>query len=185
MTLYFITGNSKKFEQFSDILSPEIKVYQLEIELNEIQSIDPHEVIKHKLIEAAKFHQGEFLVDDTSLYLEALDYKLPGPLIKWFIKGIGLKSIYELAQKIGRFGAEAKVCLGYSDGKEIKFFDGATKGRISPPKGEDFGWNPIFIAEGETKTFAQMASKEKYKISPRGKALAKFKEYYLKSKKSD
>lgn len=184
MNLYFISGNEHKLEEFNQILNPQIRVYQLDIDLAEVQSIDPHEVIKHKLIEAMKYNQGEFLVEDTSLYLEALNWKLPGPLIKWFVKAIDRKGIYNITQKLGQFGAEAKTCIGYSNGREIQFFEGSVKGKIVPPKGQSgFGWDPIFVAEGQTKTFAEMPQTKKNEISPRKKALEKFKEYYLKNKK--
>ncbi len=184
MELYFITGNEHKLEEFNSILSPEIKVYQKDIELPEIQSIDSKEVIKFKLIEASKYQQGELLVEDTSLSLEALNWKLPGPLIKWFVKALDRKGIFELANKAGLFGAEAKTMIGYSNGKEILFFEGTIKGKIVKPKGESgFGWDPIFIPEGKTKTFAEMHSKEKNEISHRKRALEKFKEYYLNKNK--
>lgn len=184
MDLYFITGNEHKYEEFVSILSPEIKVYKKDIDLPEIQSIDPKEVIKFKLIEASKYQQGELLVEDTSLCLEALNYKLPGPLIKWFVKALDRKGIFEIANKAGLFEAEAKTVIGYSNGREIKYFEGIIKGKIVKQKGESgFGWDPIFIPEGKTKTFAQMLSKEKNEISHRKKALEQFKKYYLENKK--
>jgi len=184
MELYFITGNEHKFEEFTQILSPEIKVYQKDIDLPEIQSIDPREVIRFKLIEASKYQQGELLVEDTSLTLEALNYKLPGPLIKWFVKALDRKGIFEIANKAGLFGAEAKTVVGYSNGKEVLFFEGIIKGKIVKQKGESgFGWDPIFVPEGKTKTFAEMTIKEKNSISHRKKALEKFKKYYLENKK--
>jgi len=183
MTLYFITGNKHKFEEFDEILSPQVKVYQLEAELDEIQSISPQEVIKHKLIEAMKYHTGELLVEDTSVLLEALELKLPGPLIKWFIKALGKKGIYEMVKKIGLFGAEAKVILGYSNGREITFFEGTIKGKIVSPRGESsFDWDPIFLPECQTKTFAEMSRQKKNSMSARGIAVRKFKEFYIKKK---
>jgi len=183
MTLYFITGNAHKFSEFDEILSPQVKVYQLEAELDEIQSTSPQEVIKHKLIEAMKYHTGEFLVEDTGLYLEALKWKLPGPLVKCFFGAIGSEGIFEIAKKAGVFGAEAKTIIGYSNGKEIKFFEGMVKGKVVKPKGQSgFGWDLVFIPEGSSKTFAEMSMKQKNLLSMRRKALEKFKEEYLKKK---
>ena len=181
MVLYFITGNEHKLEEVTEILAPQVKIYQLDVELAEVQSIDPQEVIRHKLIEAAKYQQGEMIVEDTSLSLEALGWKLPGPLIKFFVKALGTKGIYDLAEKYKLFGAEAKTCIGYSNGREILFFEGVVKGKLVKPKGvSGFGWDPIFIPEGKTKTFAEMGQKQKNEISHRKKAVEKFKEYYLK-----
>ena len=45
---------------------------------------------------------------------------------------------------------------------------------IDAPRGENgFGYDPIFVPAGETRTFAEMSFKEKNKISHRAKALKK------------
>ena len=85
MALYFITGNKGKLVEVQEIIS---SVEQLDIDLPEIQDIDAQEIIRAKLEEAQKHHQGQFIVEDTSLYLDCLN-GLPGPLIKWFMKTIG------------------------------------------------------------------------------------------------
>jgi len=87
MEIYFVTGNKNKFEEIKSII-PEL--IQLDLEVPEIQELDAKEVIKFKLTEAVKIHQGRFIVEDTSLYLDCLK-GLPGPLIKWFMKTIGGK----------------------------------------------------------------------------------------------
>src|ERR1051326_9091321 len=97
MPLYFITGNKNKFAEINALLP---KVQQLDIDLVEIQDIDPQVIIEGKLREALKHHSGEFIVDDTSLYLNCLK-GLPGPLIKWFLQTIGTDGLYELAEKLG------------------------------------------------------------------------------------
>jgi len=53
--LYFITGNQNKFKEFQAILG-EDQVEQLKIDLHELQEIDPHKIIRHKLKEAFKHH---------------------------------------------------------------------------------------------------------------------------------
>jgi inosine triphosphate pyrophosphatase len=184
MVLYFVSGNEHKLEEFNQILSPELRVYQMDLDLAEIQSTDAQDVIKHKLVEAMKYQTGELLVEDTSLYLEVFDWKLPGPLIKWFIKSIGCLGIYNLTQKLGLVGAEARTCIGYSNGREIIFFEGSVKGKIIKPKVKsNFGWDPIFCPDGFKKPFGEMTKHEKNSISMRKKALDKFKEYYLKNNK--
>lgn len=83
--IYFITGNKNKFNEVKKIL-PEVE--QLDIDLTEIQETDAEAVVKAKVQEAFTKHQGPFLIEDTSLYLDALG-GLPGPLIKWFMKPVG------------------------------------------------------------------------------------------------
>ncbi|KKU48199.1 MAG: Ham1 family protein [Parcubacteria group bacterium GW2011_GWA2_46_9] len=173
--IYFITGNKNKFEEVKAIL-PEVR--QLDIDLLEIQEIDAKEIIKKKLFEALNHSKGEFIVEDTSLYLDCLN-GLPGPLIKWFLKTVGNDGLAKIAEKLGDTSAEAKTLIGYAKNRaEIYYFEGVTKGTIVKPKGEiNFGWDPIFLPSGHKKTFAEMSREEKNEISMRRIALNKLKEF--------
>jgi inosine triphosphate pyrophosphatase len=174
MTLYFITGNSKKFEEAKEII-PEIK--KMDIDLDEIQELDPKKIIEEKLKRARKVHSGEFFCEDTSVYLECLN-GFPGPLIKWLKQSIDIDGIYELVSKYENKNAVAKTIVGYSKGDKIKFFEGELKGKIVFPKGKrDFRWDPIFQPEGNSKTLAEMNLREKNKISMRRKALERLKDH--------
>lgn len=175
--IYFITGNKDKFIEASEII-PNLE--QLDLDLPEIQELDPREIIKEKLNEATKHHSGEFIVDDTSVYLEGLN-GLPGPLIKWFLKSLGRQGIYEMCEKLGNFKAIAKTVIGYSNGDEILFFEGELNGEIVKPQGDNFGWDPIFKPEGHEKTLALMSVEERNKIKMRGQALRKLKDYLNKT----
>lgn len=181
MPLYFITGSKHKFKETQDIL-PGIK--QLNIELPEIQETDAEKIVAEKLKQAFTHHSGEFIVEDTSLYLDCLK-GLPGPLIKWFLEKLGSRGLYKLTKKLGNNQAVAKTIIGYARDKDhIRFFTGAIKGQIVPPKGDhSFGWNDIFQPEGYSKTFAQMSLKEKNAISMRGLAVAKLREFLKKAKR--
>ena len=59
------------------------------------------------------------------------------------------------------------------------YFEGIVKGRISETRSgnEGFGYDPIFIPEGYSTSFAQMSIEEKNKISHRGRAMAKLVEF--------
>jgi len=175
MTLYFITGNPGKIKEVQEIIP---NVEHIELDLKEIQSLDPEVVIGEKLKEAVKQQEGEFFIEDTSLYLDCLN-GFPGPLIKWFLERLGGEGIYELIEKYDDRGARVKNVIGYSDGeKDIHFFIGELRGKIVSPKGKNgFGWDNIFVPEGFEKTFAEMSAEEKNKISHRRKALEKFKEF--------
>ncbi|MBA3733071.1 non-canonical purine NTP pyrophosphatase [Patescibacteria group bacterium] len=177
MALYFITGNKGKLVEVQSILG---NVEGLDIDIPEIQDIDANKIIKAKLIEAQKHHAGEFIVEDNSLYLEALN-GLPGPLIKWFMKTIGNLGLHRLAESFGNFKAEAKVIIGFSDSnKNISFFEGSIRGTIVSPRGEGFGWDPIFQPEGYSETFGEMSAEEKNKISMRKIAVEKLREFLNK-----
>lgn len=68
-------------------------------------------------------------------------------------------------------------CAG--PGEEPILFEGRTDGDIVPARGpSNFGWDPVFQPkEGGGKTYAEMESAEKNKISHRYRALEKLKDY--------
>jgi inosine triphosphate pyrophosphatase len=164
-SLYFITGSTGKFAELQSIIP---FIQQKDIDLPEIQEIDPKKIITAKLDEAFQHHSGEFIVEDTSLYFDCLN-GLPGPLIKWFMKTIGNDGLYKITETFGNNNAKAKTFIGYAKSKsEIHFFEGEIRGKIVKPRGEKgFGWDAIFQPEGETKTFAEMDLEEKKKFSMR------------------
>jgi len=173
--IYFLTGNKGKLYEATEILGA---VQELDIDLPEIQDLDPHEVIKAKLKEAQQHHQGEFMVEDTSLSLEAIR-GLPGTLIKWFLKSIGTEGIFKLADNEKNYKANALCVIGYSDKSgKTHFFEGRVEGTIVSPRGDsNFGWDPIFVPTGHSKTYAEMGNSEKNQISHRRMALDKLKKY--------
>jgi XTP/dITP diphosphohydrolase len=63
------------------------------------------------------------------------------------------------------------------DGTE-QIFEGRCNGQIVwPPRGtEGHGYDPVFVADGETRTFGEMTLDEKAKYSHRAKAFEKFAE---------
>ncbi|WP_302082250.1 non-canonical purine NTP pyrophosphatase [Salinibaculum rarum] len=63
------------------------------------------------------------------------------------------------------------------DAPPVKLFEGVVPGEIVAPRGDGgFGFDPIFEYNGTT--FAEMDTEEKNAISHRGRALAKFGEWY-------
>lgn len=67
------------------------------------------------------------------------------------------------------------LCVINPKGQEYSF-EGVLKGRIAEKVSgtSGFGYDPVFIPEGGTRTFAEMSPEEKNKISHRSIALAKF-----------
>ena len=177
--LYLITTSKGKFTEVQQVIP---NLQHLNIDLPEIQELNPKKIIEAKLQSACKYHSGEFIVEDTSLYLDCLN-GLPGPLIKWFIKTIKNEGLAEIAEKFGNKKAVARTFIGYAKSREdIHFFEGSVEGQIVAPRGEHgFGWNPIFQPDGETRTFGQMSLAEKQKFSMRKIAADKLKKFLNKS----
>lgn len=179
--LTFITGNPKKAEQLARHL--DFPVTHTKLDLPEIQSLDLKEIIEHKAKTAYEIVQEPVFVEDTSLCFDAMG-KLPGPLIKWFLAELGNEGLCTMLDGYSDRSALAEVCVGLYDGKELYTFLGQRKGSIAKtPRGEDgFGWDPIFIPEGHTKTWGEMTAEEQKDTSMRRIALKKL-EGFLKETK--
>jgi len=67
------------------------------------------------------------------------------------------------------------LCLAFPDGTN-RVYEGKVEGElIWPPRGtRGFGYDPIFVAAGETITFGEMAPEKKHAQSHRADAFAKF-----------
>lgn len=76
--ILFITRNKEKLREVSALIPG---IQSVDIDLTEIQKIDAHKMITAKLAEAQNKYSGPFIVEDTSLYLDAMN-GLPGPLVK-------------------------------------------------------------------------------------------------------
>jgi XTP/dITP diphosphohydrolase len=68
------------------------------------------------------------------------------------------------------------LCLAWPDGT-TELFEGKVYGHVVwPPRGTNgFGYDPIFVADGQTKTFGEMEPANKYAISHRTRAFDNFK----------
>ncbi|MEK7535376.1 MAG: non-canonical purine NTP pyrophosphatase [Patescibacteria group bacterium] len=170
--LTFITGNAAKADQLGRHL--DIPVNHLKIELTEIQSLDLAEIVEHKAKEAYKHIGSPVLIEDTSLTFSALG-RLPGPLIKWFLTELDNEGLCRILDGYQDRGAVAEVLFGLYDGKDLQTFRGSAKGSVATkPRGEwGFGWDPIFIPDGYSKTWGEMTADEQKETSMRRIALKK------------
>ena len=70
------------------------------------------------------------------------------------------------------------LTIQWPNGKKISEI-GEIEGNITKRKGKNgFGYDPIFIPKGSKVTFAQMLSREKFKIDHRSKAFQKIKKFF-------
>lgn len=177
MEILFLTGNENKFKEAAKVL---LCLKRIDVDLAEIQSINPKEIITHKLNEARSKYNKSLVVEDTSLFLNCMK-GLPGPLIKWFLETVGQEGLVQIAESLNDFGAEARVTIGFATDNGAKFFfEGSILGKIVRPRGNGgFGWDSIFEPEGKIKTFAEMTIEEKNEISMRKIAFQKLKDFLL------
>jgi XTP/dITP diphosphohydrolase len=94
--------------------------------------------------------------------------------------GRAMEKVRAAMEDVGAIDSSARfVCalaLAWPDGKE-RVFEGEVRGRVSfPPRGElGFGYDPIFIADGEDLTFGEMDPGRKHAMSHRADAFGKLK----------
>lgn len=183
--LTFVTGSDGKFQEASAII-PWLE--RKKLDLDEIQDLDPYAILLRKLQDASYQHVGAIVVEDVSLYLPAFGEKLPGPLIKWFLKDMGARGLYERTKLLGNVEAEACCIVGYQDedATTAQFFEGRIRGTIVAPRSDkkkDFGWDPIFLPERHLKTFSEMTLAHKNAISHRAQAFRKLHAYLKMAEK--
>jgi non-canonical purine NTP pyrophosphatase (RdgB/HAM1 family) len=175
--LVLVSGNKNKAQEVKRILKIPIEIINLDID--EIQSMDPQKITLHKLEEAYNIVGKPLIVDDVSFEVDIWN-GFPGPLIKWLLeeKNDPTLMLRMMSNETNR-KATAKLFVGLHDGKNAHIFTGEVKGNIAREiRGDNgFGWDKVFIPDDYTQTFAQMQPALKDSMSHRGRALKKVKEY--------
>lgn len=179
----FATNNAHKLEEVSYILGEKVELLSLkDIGCHEdipetADTLEGNALLKARFI-AEKYHMDCF-ADDTGLEVEALG-GAPGVYSARYA-GDGhdseanmrklLKDMEGMENRKARFRTVFALIV---DGKE-HLFEGIVKGEIiTNRKGTSgFGYDPIFVPEGYTQTFAEMGNELKNKISHRAVATNK------------
>jgi XTP/dITP diphosphohydrolase len=124
------------------------------------------------------------IADDSGLEVEALD-GAPGVRSARFAGDdsddeANNRLLLESLQHMGKEGRRARfrcvmVCLRHPEDPAPIICEATWEGRIArTPRGDNgFGYDPLFIPDGHSRTAAELPSKEKNRLSHRGKALAR------------
>jgi XTP/dITP diphosphohydrolase len=127
------------------------------------------------------------LADDSGLVVHGLDGAPGIHSARWAGPGRDFdlaiaKVLDELATRFGGFatadrGARfvAVLCLSSPAGED-RLFEGRVDGRlVDVPRGASgFGYDPIFVPDGQERTFAEMTADEKHRLSHRRRAVDAF-----------
>lgn len=169
MSFVLVTGNRGKLEEARRIVGAELGGVALD--LPEIQDLDPHTILEAKAEAAWRALGRPLVVEDTSLELLALN-GFPGPLVKWMLEAVGAEGIAKVALATGDPRATARCLLLYRDGERAVVGEGIAPGTlVLPARGAGgFGWDPVFLPEGETQTYAELPDAVKDHIGHRGRA---------------
>ena len=181
MIINFATSNLGKLKEFKQILEPDIKVNHLEVSYRELRSDDPEEIAKHSAEKMAEKFNKTVVVEDSGLFIKELN-GFPGTCSAYIHRKIGLKGIIKLMENVKDRECTYKSAVAYCEvGKEVISFLGEEKGAIADSiKGSfGFGHDPIFIPEGNDKTYGETENCEEVKKFRR-MAVEKLKEYLLK-----
>lgn len=75
--------------------------------------------------------------------------------------------------------ARFRTVIAFADGNDVHLFEGTCEGHIIDEErgAGGFGYDALFVPEGDTRTFAEMSKEEKNKISHRARALRRLAEY--------
>lgn len=186
----FASHNAGKIAEVSEMLAPlGIKVKSAaDMDLPDVEetgtTFAENSLLKSQTI--AKATGLPCIADDSGLCVDALNgapgvYSARYAPNRDFDKGMDIL-LFEM-EKSGNPSRKAHfacvVSLAYPNG-EYHLFEGRVDGQISREKmrGEGgFGYDPLFIPDGYSCSFAQMSHDDKNKISHRGRAMQKFKEY--------
>ena len=187
--ILFFSHNQKKIIEVKQIFKDSrIKVF----DLNSFEKIkEPRETGDTFASNAkikSKYGQKVFNIpcfaDDSGFCVEALKNN-PGVKSKRFLEKFSNKKKafeYIISNVIEKKNNKAffvtAICLTLKDNHHIVFI-GRVNGTVSlKPKGNNgFGYDPIFVPENYTRTFAEMSLEEKSVISHRKIAITKLKSF--------
>lgn len=182
MELKFITSNPGKLAEAQEALGKlGFTVVPHKADVTEIQADTLEEVARHKAEQLLHVVEPPYFLEDAGFSVAALQ-DFPGVYSHYVFDTLGHAGILQLlehAPEHGR-GAYFQAVIAYVDtNKEIHLFSGQVDGQVAllPMGTGGFGFDPIFVPDGETRTFAEMSSEEKSAISHRGRALYALHEY--------
>jgi len=181
--LVLVTQNKHKLMELRPLFEKfDVSFETTSVEKFEIRADDVEAVAHEAAITAYDALKRPVVLDDTGLFVDALN-GFPGTYSAYVLKAIGNAGILRLMNNINERAAKFVTAVGYADGDAIQTFIGVMSGNIArTPAGEEgFGYDPIFVPQGETRTYAQLSLSEKVNISHRTKAFRRFLDWYTKS----
>lgn len=190
MRLVVASHNPGKVREIHDLVAP----YGLAVvSAGELGLPEPEETgttfqanAELKALAAAASASLPALSDDSGLEVEVLDgapgiysARWAGPskdfrlAMQWVADEVRERGGWVSAGPRANF--TAALCLAWPDGTCAPF-EGKVYGHLVwPPRGaRGFGYDPMFVADGETLTFGEMEPATKHAISHRARAFAKF-----------
>jgi len=192
MELVFATGNQNKAKEIQLLIPNTIKILSL-IDIHCLEEIPETQATiegnaSQKAFYVYEKYQQNCFADDTGLEIEALNGQ-PGVFSARYAgeaknANDNMDKVLLELKGIGNRKARFKTVISLViNGEELQF-EGIVDGTILIEKrgGSGFGYDPIFLPDGSSKSFAEMELAEKNKNSHRAAAVKKLVEYLIKLK---
>ena len=141
---------------------------------------------------AAKASGMAAFADDSGLAVDALDGQPGIHSARWAGPDkdfrLAMNKIQSLLIERGAKAANRRrahfvsaLCVAWPDG-HVEEFEATIDGTVVwPPRGTmGFGYDPLFLPDGETRTFGQMPGEEKHGLPPHGQGLSHRARAFLK-----
>ena len=187
MKIVFATNNPNKIAEIKDLLPEEIQILSLkDINCNQ-QLPETQNTLEGNAKQKAEFVFTNYgyncFADDTGLEIEALNNG-PGVYSARYAgddcsPNDNMQKVLQKLEGENNRGAKFRTVIALIMNGKTLLFEGECKGEITKEKAGEkgFGYDPIFLAKGFDKTFAQMSKQEKGTISHRGIATSKLVEF--------
>ncbi|HLN20017.1 MAG TPA: RdgB/HAM1 family non-canonical purine NTP pyrophosphatase [Bacteroidales bacterium] len=192
MDLIFASNNPHKVKEINSIIGNEFSIYGL-TKYNITEDIPENELTLegNALSKARYVHRltgMNVFADDTGLETEALNGQ-PGVHSARFAgeskdPAANIARLHELLTGKTNRKARFRTVIALIINNEEYLFEGIVNGKIiDETRGEKgFGYDPVFVPEGETRTFAEMDLSEKNTMSHRARAFTKLRDFLISHK---
>jgi XTP/dITP diphosphohydrolase len=186
-TLIFATNNRNKVAEIQSLVGPNFTIIPLKEAGIDIDIPEPHDQLEANALEKAmtifNMTQQNCFSEDTGLEILALD-GAPGVKSARYAGencnpqaniDLVLSKMTGVENRTAQF--RTVICLIWEN--QTYYFEGICKGQIlNNMQGENgFGYDPIFVPDGASKSFASMTMDEKNQFSHRKKAVTQLFEF--------
>ena len=182
-TFVFATNNAHKLEEVRDMVGRKIEILSMTDVGCHDDIPETADTLQGNALQKARYlyerYHVDCFADDTGLEVRALDGQ-PGILTARYAGGHNdseanmrklLSEMEGLTDRRARFRTVFALIVS---GKE-HLFEGIVRGTITTARRGTggFGYDPVFVPDGYTQTFAEMGSARKNQISHRAEAVRK------------
>ena len=180
MKIIFATNNQHKVEEIQSAIGHHLEVQSLKEAGINVDIPEPHDTLEENASEKSRFIHTltgqNCFSEDTGLETDALNGEPGVKSARYASEGRDFNDNIE--KLLGKLGTTSNRSARFRtiisliwEGTEY-FFEGICEGEIIKERrgNQGFGYDPVFLPRGSTRTFAEMTLEEKNRFSHRRKA---------------